>query len=99
MATTRTVSANGCDGEKDEGIMSKAAGRFILQAKPKVRAGLRLLPAAMLLMGVATMTPTAGATSCAPSNIAVNGGNVSNDTRVQLDANGGTAGSLAGAGN
>src|SRR5690242_11258931 len=104
MATKRqTGSTNDFDSAtsttQTEGIMDKMATRFILQAKPKVKAGLRVLPAVMLLMGVATMSPAVGATSCAPANVAVSGGNVSNRTDVSLNANGGTAVSTADGGN
>ena len=54
------------------------AARFILQKRSALLAGLRLAPVAALLLGVATMAPAASATSCyQPSNIAVNGGRVS----------------------
>jgi hypothetical protein len=66
--------------------------RFMLQARPKLLAGLRIMPAAMLLVSVATMAPSAGATGCGQgANIAVSGGIVSNETTVDVSADGGTA--------
>ena len=75
---------------------SRPATRFILQARPKLLAGLRIVPVAMVLAGVASMAPDAAATGCTrPANIAVNGGTVSNQTTVDLSADGGLAVSLA----
>ena len=69
-----------------------AATRFILQARPKLLAGLRVVPVAMLLIGAASVAAPAGATGCSQaSNIAVSGGTVSNQTTVDLSADGGTA--------
>ena len=79
----------------------KATTRFILQlqARQKLLAGLRVVPMAVMLMGVATMAPSATATGCnQPSNIAVNGGTVSNETTVDLSADGGIAVSNANGG-
>jgi hypothetical protein len=71
--------------------MTRTATRFILQARPRLATALRLAPAALLLVGVATMAPDASATSCAPSNLAVSGGTVDNRTNVRVTADGGTA--------
>ena len=69
------------------------AARFILQKRSILLAGLRLVPVAAMLFGVASMAPDASATSCyQPASIAVNGGSVSNRTTVDLSADGGTAG-------
>ncbi len=72
--------------------------RYILQRRPRLLAGLRVLPAAMLLVGAVAFAPDASATSCQPSNIAVSGGNVSNETTVRLSADGGVAVSNANGG-
>jgi hypothetical protein len=74
----------------------RGAARFILQKRSALLAGLRLVPVAAMLIGVATMTPEASATSCyQPSNITVNGGRVSNETTLDLSADGGVAVSSA----
>ncbi len=71
---------------------SPAATRLILQARPKVLAGLRVVPVAMLLIGAASAAAPAGATGCGQTaNIAVSGGTVSNQTTVDLSADGGEA--------
>jgi hypothetical protein len=72
------------------------AARFILQSRAKLLMGLRVVPVAAMLFGLATMAPAASATSCyQPSNIAVNGGRVSNETTLALSADGGVAVSTA----
>ena len=72
------------------------AARFILQSRTKLLVGLRVVPVAAMLFGIATMAPEASATSCyKPSNIAVNGGRVSNQTTLDLSADGGVAVSTA----
>src|SRR4051794_11303433 len=74
----------------------RGAARFILQKRSALLAGLRLAPVAAMLLGVATMAPAASATSCyQPANIAVNGGRVSNETTLNLSADGGVAVSTA----
>jgi hypothetical protein len=79
----------------DQGQM-RGAARFILQKRSTLIAGLRLVPVAAMLIGVATMAPAASATSCyQPANIAVNGGRVSNETTLDLSADGGVAISTA----
>src|SRR5215212_1893079 len=81
-------------------VQMRGAARFILQKRSALLGGLRLLPVAELLIGVATMAPAASATSCyQPSNIAVNGGRVSNETTLDLSADGGVAVSTADGGN
>jgi hypothetical protein len=88
--------------ERVEGDMTerKSQSRFILQSRPKVVAALRAVPVAMLLIGVATMAPSASATGCrSAANIAVDGGTVRNETTVRLSADGGTAVSDASGGN
>ncbi|MGH2615795.1 MAG: hypothetical protein ACRDJC_11185, partial [Thermomicrobiales bacterium] len=81
-------------------VNTNAATRFILQAKPRLLAGLRVVPVAMLLVGVASTAPAASATGChQASNIAVSGGTVSNQTTVDLSADGGDATSNANGGN
>ena len=66
--------------------------RLILPARAKLIAGLRVLPAVMMLLGVAALTPSASATSCGQSaSIAVNGGAVTNATDVRISADGGVA--------
>src|SRR4051812_26986254 len=78
----------------------RGAARFILQKRSALLAGLRLVPVAALLIGVATMAPAASATSCyQPSNVAFNGGRVSNETTLDLSADGGVAVSTADGGN
>ena len=75
------------------------AARFILQSRSKLLLGLRVVPVAAMLFGIATMAPEASATSCyKPSNIAVNGGRVSNQTTLDLSADGGFAVSTANGG-
>src|SRR5215212_9754092 len=77
-------------------VQMRGAARFILQKRSALLGGLRLLPVAELLIGVATMAPAASATSCyQPSNVAVNGGRVSNETTLDLSADGGVAVSTA----
>ena len=71
---------------------STAATRFILQARPTLLAGLRVVPVAMLLIGAASAAAPAGATGCVQAaNVAVSGGTVSNQTTVDLSADGGEA--------
>ena len=65
--------------------------RFILQFRPRVLMTLRLIPAAALLATVAATAPATLATGCSPANIAVSGGSVSNQTTIDLSANGGVA--------
>jgi hypothetical protein len=75
------------------------AARFLLQRRSKLVMGLRVVPMAAMLFGIATMAPAASATSCyQPSNIAVNGGRVSNETTLDLSADGGVAVSTANGG-
>ena len=107
---TGSHDSGGSDGlsERQESDMTyqtnpKAATRFILQlqgpARQQLLAGLRVVPVAMMLVGVAAMAPAASATGCGqPSNIAVNGGTVSNATTVALSADGGIAVSNANGG-
>ena len=77
-------------------IQTTGAARFILQNRTKLLAGLRVVPMAAMLFGLATLAPAAGATSCShPSNIAVTGGRVSNSTTLDLSADGGLAVSTA----
>jgi hypothetical protein len=72
------------------------AARFILHSRSKLLVGLRVVPVAAMLFGIVTMAPAASATSCyQPSNIAVNGGRVSNETTLDLSADGGVAVSTA----
>jgi hypothetical protein len=79
---------------------TSGARRCILQKRAVVLAGLRLVPVAALLLGVASLAPAASATSCyQPSTIAVNGGTVSNETTLDLSADGGVAVSSADGGN
>ncbi len=79
---------------------SPAATRFILQARPKLLAGLRVVPVAMLLIGAASAAAPAGATGCSQaSNVAISGGTVSNQTTVDLSADGGDAFANAEGGN
>jgi hypothetical protein len=95
------VSDERFESESEERDMTtqaqaRGAARFILQKRSALLAGLRLVPVAAMLIGVATMTPSASATSCyQPSNIAVNGGRVSNETTLDLSADGGVAVSTA----
>src|SRR5918997_6406080 len=75
------------------------AARFILQSRSKLLVGLRVVPVAAVLFGIARMAPAASATAChQPSNIAVNGGRVSNQTTLDLSADGGFAVSNANGG-
>jgi hypothetical protein len=73
-------------------------GRVVRQTTPRLLAGLRLVPAAMLLIGAASFTAPAGATSCHPSNVAISGGTIRNNTTLDLSANGGVAVSNANGG-
>ena len=90
---------NGADDQSESGEVdmtytthSGGASRFISQNRPKLLAGLRLVPVALVLVGAATMAPSASATGCSqPSNVAVSGGTVSNETTVDLSADGGIA--------
>src|SRR5215216_196926 len=91
------------NGRKESDMTSqthvRGAARFILQSRSKLLIGLRVVPMAAMLFGVATMAPSASATSCyQPSNIAVNGGSVSNATTIDLSADGGIAVSNANGG-
>ena len=71
---------------------ARGAARFILQSRSKLLVGLRVVPVAAMLFGIATMAPSASATAChQPANIAVNGGRVSNQTTLDLSADGGFA--------
>ncbi len=84
--------------EKDMKNQAQTTGaaRFILQSRSKLLVGLRVVPVVAMLFGIATMAPSASATSCyKPSNIAVNGGRVSNETTIDLSADGGVAVSTA----
>ncbi len=97
MANQQASSGN--DGQATV-QMRRSATRFILQSKPVLLAGLRIVPVAMMLAGVATTAPSALATSCGPAaNIAVSGGTVTNETDVRLSADGGIAVSDASGGN
>jgi hypothetical protein len=72
----------------------RGAARFILhlQSRSKLLVGLRVVPVAVMLLGIATMAPAASATACSqPSNVAVDGGRVSNQTTLDLSADGGIA--------
>jgi len=99
--------SSGCDelSERQERDMTTqprttGAARFILQQRSVLLAGLRVVPVALMLLGVASMAPAASATSCyQPASIAVNGGQVSNQTTVRLSADGGTATTNANGGN
>jgi hypothetical protein len=75
------------------------AARFILQKRSILLTGLRVVPVALMLLGLGTMAPAAAATSCHPANVAVNGGRVSNETTLDLSADGGVAVSSADGGN
>src|SRR5918994_3581185 len=77
----------------------RGAARFILQSRSKLLIGLRVIPMAAMLFGIATMAPAASATAChQSSNIAVNGGRGSNQTTLDLSADGGFAVSNANGG-
>ena len=68
-------------------------------SRSKLLVGLRVVPVAAMLFGIATMAPAASATACyQPSNVAVNGGRVSNETTLDLSADGGIAVSNANGG-
>ena len=87
------------ESEREESDMTnqthmRGAARFILhlQSRSKLLVGLRVVPVAVMLMGIATMAPAASATACSqPSNVAVDGGRVSNQTTLDLSADGGIA--------
>jgi hypothetical protein len=80
-------------------VQARGAARFILQSRSKLLVGLRVVPVAAMLLGIASMAPAASATGCyQPSNIAVNGGRVSNQTTLDLSADGGIAVSNANGG-
>ena len=70
----------------------------LLPPRSRVLTGLRVLPAALVLLGAVSFAPTAGATGCHPSLIAVNGGTVTNATTLDLSADGGLALSVANGG-
>ena len=61
--------------------------------KSKLTTALRTGPALLLLLGVATMAPDAGATGtkCYSPKVLVDGGNVTTTTDLDVNANGGTA--------
>ena len=97
LGGSRGSSDNGKQGsDMANGMQSKSATRFILQSKPKLLMGLRIVPVALMLAGIGASAPDASATGCYPaSNVAVNGGTVSNTTTVDLSADGGLAVSSA----
>src|SRR5690348_13378920 len=72
-------------------FMRTVAARAVLQPPPGLLAGLRIVPAAMLFIGVAVTAPAVGATGCSSPNVAVSGGTVQNSTTVDLSADGGVA--------
>jgi hypothetical protein len=72
--------------------------RLIQQPRSRVLTGLRVLPAALVLLGAVSFAPAAGATSCHGGLVAVNGGTVSNSTTIDLSADGGLALSTANGG-
>lgn len=89
--------------ESDMNYQTSGAARFILHVRDhgtsKLLAGLRIVPVALVLLGAATVSPSASATGCSqPSNIAVSGGTVSNETTIDLSADGGIAVSNANGG-
>src|SRR5215217_2346249 len=107
MATSNrlsVVSHERFESEREEKDMTnqvgtRGAARFILQKRSVLLAGLRLVPVAAMLIGISAMSPAASATSCyQPSNIAVSGGRVSNETTLDLSADGGVAVSNANGG-
>ncbi len=65
--------------------------RLILQPRSRLLTGLRVLPAALVLLGAVSFAPAAGATSCHGGLVAVNGGHVTNSTTLDLSADGGLA--------
>ena len=65
--------------------------RLILQPRSRVLTGLRVLPAALVLLGAVSFAPAAGATGCHGGIVAVNGGTVRNTTSIDLSADGGLA--------
>ncbi len=65
--------------------------RLILQPRSRLLTGLRVLPAALVLLGAVSFSPAAGATSCHGGLVAVNGGHVTNSTTLDLSADGGLA--------
>jgi hypothetical protein len=80
------------ESEMTNQTQMRGAARFILKSRSKLLLGLRVVPVAAVLFGIATMAPAASATAChQPSNIAVNGGRVSNQTTLDLSADGGFA--------
>src|SRR5215211_3606807 len=97
--SSERFESKGQESEMTHQTQMRGAARFILQSRSKLLIGLRLVPMAAMLFGVASMAPSASATSCYhPSNIAVNGGTVSNETTLDLSADGGVAVSNANGG-
>jgi hypothetical protein len=97
--SSERFESKGQESEMTHQTQMRGAARFILQSRSKLLIGLRLVPMAAMLFGVASMAPSASATSCyQPSNIAVNGGTVSNSTTLDLSADGGIAVSNANGG-
>src|SRR5215207_3791475 len=98
--TDERFASNGQETDMTPETRTTGAARFILQKRSALLAGLRLVPVAAMLFGVASMAPDASATSCyQPASISVNGGQVSNRTTVDLSADGGTATANANGGN
>ena len=98
--SSERFESKGQESEMTHQTQMRGAARFILQSRSKLLVGLRIVPMAAMLFGVASMAPSASATSCYhPSNIAVNGGTVSNSTTLDLSADGGIAVSNADGGN
>src|SRR5215218_9691461 len=94
--SSERFESKGQESEMTHQTQVRGAARFILQSRSKLLVGLRVVPMAAMLFGVATMAPSASATSCyQPSNVAVNGGSVSNATTIDLSADGGIAVSKA----
>jgi hypothetical protein len=97
--SSEQFESKGQESEMTNQTQVRGAARFILQSRSKLLVGLRIVPVAAVLFGIATMAPAASATACyQPSNIAVNGGRVSNQTTLDLSADGGFAVSNANGG-
>src|SRR5829696_7337263 len=93
-------ASNGQETDMTTETRTTGAARFILQKRSVLLAGLRLVPVAAMLLGLGSLAPDASATSCyQPASIAVNGGQVSNRTTLDLSADGGTATANANGGN
>ena len=78
-------------------ISTKAGNVSRAHTRSRLLTGLRILPAALVLLGAVSVAPApAGATAgCSGGLVAIDGGNVTNTTTLTLSADGGSALSIA----